>query len=176
MKIAIVGKMCSGKSTVANTLKRIDSRYQIYSFGNNVKKIAIELFDMKNKDRSLLINIAKKMKSIDQDVWIKSLIKNIDSDYCIIDDVRHQNELDYLIKNNWFIIHLNIDRHNQHLRIKKLYPDNYQDHINNKNDISEKCDQLIYPEGYPNLNINTVEDYKKTNMTLHSLLKNDKNI
>ena len=55
MKIAICGKMCSGKSTLANTLKIMDSRYTIYSIGQAVKDIGKDLFGMKEKDRNLLI-------------------------------------------------------------------------------------------------------------------------
>lgn len=170
MKIAIVGKMCSGKSTIANTIKILNPTYDIFSFGNNVKKIAYELFDMDHKDRTLLINIAKNMKSIDQDVWIKSLVKKIKTNNCIIDDVRHQNEIDYLIEHDWFIIHLLVDKDTQINRIKKTYPTNYQDHLNNIGDISENCDKLNYPPGYPNLYINTTESQMKIKHDLYSLL------
>ena len=60
MKIAINGPMCSGKSTIANIIKEHNDRYSIYSFGGRVKELAFELFGMRNKDRSLLINIAPK--------------------------------------------------------------------------------------------------------------------
>jgi len=65
MKIAIYGPMCSGKTTVANILQETDKRYSIYSFGQKIKDIAKELFQMEGKDRSLLINIADKMREID---------------------------------------------------------------------------------------------------------------
>lgn len=170
-KIAIVGKMCSGKTTIANIIKSINPKFKIYSFGNGVKEIAINLFDMKNKDRSLLVSIASKMKDIDPDIWIKYLLKNIDYEFCIIDDVRHQNELDYLIKNNWTIIHLTVDKQTQIDRIKNLYPDNYQDHIDNFSDISEDCDRLIYPKDYEKIYINTNQPSSKTYTTLYMLLQ-----
>ena len=53
MKIAIYGPMCSGKTTVANIIKEYDQRYSIYSFGQKIKDLASELFQMKGKDRSL---------------------------------------------------------------------------------------------------------------------------
>ena len=71
MKIAICGKMCSGKSTLANTLKIMDNRYTIYSIGQAVKDIGADLFGMKEKDRNLLIQIGAKMREIDPDVWTK---------------------------------------------------------------------------------------------------------
>ena len=45
MKIAITGKICSGKSTLANKLKKI-LKLEKYSFANNVKKYAKEIFEM----------------------------------------------------------------------------------------------------------------------------------
>ena len=58
---------------------------------------------MKNKDRSLLINIASKMREIDEDVWAKYVINQTkDKEFCIIDDLRFQNELNYL--DGWKII------------------------------------------------------------------------
>ena len=65
-QIAITGKMCSGKSTIANMLKEYDDRFKIFSFGNKIKLLANELFDMdlKNKDRCLMIAIGSKMREI----------------------------------------------------------------------------------------------------------------
>ena len=51
MKIAITGKMCSGKSTVAQIIKQTNSEFVIYSFGQKVKDTANDLFNMKEKDR-----------------------------------------------------------------------------------------------------------------------------
>ena len=174
MKIAIVGKMCSGKTTLANFILRFDKRFKKYSFGDGVKEIATTYFNMTHKNRSLLINIATKLKEIDNNIWINYLLNKINTNYCVIDDVRHQNELDILIKNNWYIIKLNVSNKEQFKRIKKIYPDTYNDHLKNLNDISEQCDTLIYPKGYPNLNINTEENFKKLNMTIISLLEKNK--
>ena len=76
MKIAITGKMCYGKTTVANIIKKYDDEYQIFSFGQKVKDIATDLFDMQNKDRTLLTSIGTKMREIDSDIWAKKFIKN----------------------------------------------------------------------------------------------------
>ena len=103
MKIAIYGPMCSGKSTIANIIQKKYPQYKIYSFGQKIKDIANELFNMEGKNRSLLINIADKMRDIDEDVWVKYIMKQInDYEYCIIDDLRFQNELNYL--SEWKII------------------------------------------------------------------------
>ena len=143
MKIAISGPMCSGKTTIANLIYSLKPEYNIYSFGKKIKDLAKELFNMDEvKDRSLLINIANKMKDINQNVWIDYVMKKCNNDNnCIIDDLRFENELNVLkndTENDWHFIVLQVPKELRIKRIMKLYPDNYQDHINNMDDISEK--------------------------------------
>ena len=75
MKIDICGKMCSGKSTLANHILRTFPGYQKYSFAKRVKELCVELFDMKGKDRELLITFANSMRDIDPNVWIRQVLK-----------------------------------------------------------------------------------------------------
>lgn len=142
MKIAISGPMCSGKSTIANMIIKSNPEYNIYSFGQKIKDLASELFNMDKsvKDRSLIIDIASKMREIDPDVWAKYIIKQTQyENHCIIDDLRFQNELNLLQKDDdWIFIILNVDHSIRLERIKKLYPNNYEDHIKNMNHLSEK--------------------------------------
>ena len=141
MKIAISGPMGSGKTTIANMIKKKYPNYKVFSFGQKVKDIAVELFNMdkNNKNRSLLINIADKMREIDIDVWGKYIInKTSNEEYCIIDDLRFQNELDLLQKDDeWVYIILYLDENKRLKRLKQSYPDNYNDHIKNMNHLSE---------------------------------------
>lgn len=139
MRIAICGKMCSGKSTLANYIKYTYSKYNftIDSFAKKIYELAKELFNMKEKNRSLLISIGTKMREIDNNVWcnyIENKYKN--EDYIIIDDLRFENEAKMLKKNNFFLIKLNISNELQEKRIKNLYK-NYDDHLNKRNDESE---------------------------------------
>ena len=46
--------------------------------------------------------------------------------------------LEYLIKNDWYFIVFNVDENIRIKRIKNMYPNNYEDHIKNMKDISEK--------------------------------------
>ena len=143
MKIAISGPMCSGKTTIANLICNLNTDYKIYSFGGKIKELAKELFDMgDSKDRSLLINIANKMKDINKDVWINYLLKQcLKENNCIIDDLRFENELESLKNdpnNSWHFIVIQIPTEIRIKRIKELYPKNYEDHIKNMDDISEK--------------------------------------
>lgn len=147
MKIAIHGPMCSGKTTISDIIKEYDNSYKTYSFGLKVKDIAKDLFDMKGKDRSLLINVATKMREIDPDIWAKYVVKQIKEDNnnnCIIDDLRFQNEANYL-KNDWLIISLITPKEVRIKRIKEIYKENYQDHIKNMEHISE-TDKIELPE------------------------------
>ena len=140
VKIAISGPMCSGKSTIAKYICEVNPDYKIYSFGQKIKDLAKELFDMKDiKNRSLLIQIANSLKSIDENVWINFILKKCkNKDNCIIDDLRFENELTELINDSWYFIVLQVPKEERIKRIKYLYPDNFQDHIKNMNDISEK--------------------------------------
>lgn len=146
MKFAIHGPMCSGKTTISEIIKAYDSEYKTYSFGGKVKDIARDLFKMEGKDRSLLISIASKMREIDPDVWAKYVVSDIESDKgekCIIDDLRFQNEADYLT--GWTFISLTTPKDVRIKRIKELYPNNYEDHIKNMGHISE-TDSIKLPE------------------------------
>ena len=158
MKIAIYGPMCSGKTTVARMIQEIDGRYEIYSFGRKIKDLASELFNMEGKDRTLLISIADKMREIDEDVWAKYIIRQTsDAEFCLIDDLRFQNELNHL--NDWKIICLITPKEVRIRRLKEIYPGNYEDHIKNMEHKSE-TDTLKFPS-------NTV--YIDTNMDSRKL-------
>ena len=92
MKLAITGIMCCGKSTIANYLVE-KYNYKKFSFADVLKKFAVDIFDMKGKDRKLLQDFGTKMKEIDKCIWIKSLDKKIKdiSDNIVIDDLRFKD-------------------------------------------------------------------------------------
>ena len=137
MKIAITGKICSGKSTLANKLKKI-LKLEKYSFANNVKKYAKEIFEMEYKDRKLIQDFAENMKELDNNIWIKQLDKEIkDKTHIVIDDLRFENEYNYLKKNNYYIIKLVIDKNQQIKRIEDLYKDKAHEHLKRLEHISE---------------------------------------
>tara|TARA_Y100000389_G_scaffold179760_2_gene194084 strand:- start:701 stop:1219 length:519 start_codon:yes stop_codon:yes gene_type:complete len=167
MKIAIYGPMCSGKTTVAKIIKELNPEYEIYSFGQKIKDLAKELFNMQCKDRSLLIDIADKMREIDEDVWAKYIVtKTNQLENCIIDDLRFQNELNLL--EDWKIISLTTIDSVRIERLKKLYPENYQDHIKNMKHKSE-TDTLIFPK-YNTVYLDTNIEYIKLKHEIQSIL------
>jgi len=137
MKIAITGKICSGKSTLANKLKD-NLKLEKYSFADNVKKYATEIFEMEYKDRKLIQDFAEKMKELDNNIWIKQLDKEIkDKTHIVIDDLRFENEYNYLKKNNYYIIKLVIHKNQQIKRIEDLYKDKAPEHLERLEHISE---------------------------------------
>ena len=173
MKIAITGKMCSGKTTISKYLQEIEPRFQIFSFGKKVKEVASDLFQMDPniKDRSLLTSIGEKMREINSDVWINYIIhqtKNIE--YCLIDDLRYQNEYQILSENGWKIIQLKISDELQENRIKQIYPDNYQDHLKNRNHLSE-LNKFEWRKNQPNLIIDTSIDEEKIKEKLNTFIR-----
>ena len=158
MKVAICGKMCSGKSSLANHIMRTFPGYQKYSFAQRVKELCSELFGMKGKDRPLLIQFSNKMREIDENVWINQILQETKGrENCIIDDVRYQNDVDALIQDGWQFIQLHVPYDIQRKRIMRIYPDNYQDHLDAFNHISE-ANSFTFPKGYPQLSLMMGED------------------
>ena len=158
MKVAICGKMCSGKSTLANHIMRTFPGYRKYAFGQRVKDLCTELFKMKGKDRPLLIKFANSIRDIDPDVWINQVLQQTEGTRnCIIDDVRYQNEVDALIRDGWTFIQLHVPYGIQKKRIIRVYPDNYQDHLDSTSHISES-NSFTFPEGYPQLSLMVEEE------------------
>ena len=176
MRIAICGKMCSGKTSLANMIQRMDSRYKIISLGSKVKDIGVNLFNMKYKDRELLISIGTKMRAIDNDIWIKYLLKdNQHEDYLIIDDLRYQNEYNYLIQEGFQIIQLHISKDTQQERLIKLYPNNYREHLKYIDHESEKNIFQWNINHKPILEISEYSDYHKIQQQIFALLQKKEN-
>lgn len=138
MKIAVIGPMCSGKTTICNILIKINHLFIIKSFASKVKEIAIDLFDMKIKNRELLQQIGTNMRMIDKNIWVKYVLKECENDnYILIDDLRYENEYELLKKNDFKIIKLEISEKLQKERLKNTYKNNYNNHIENINHESE---------------------------------------
>ena len=147
MKIAIAGKMASGKTTLADKLQAeledLDFRVARHSLATKVKEIGRDLFGMKEKDRRLLQKIGMKMREINPDVWIDYLNRTINQDLledkydvAIVDDVRFVNEAKVFKQDGWLIIRLNIEEELQKARLQRTYPD-WEVHWDSRGDPSE---------------------------------------
>lgn len=141
MKIGVLGKMCSGKSTLARKIVNLDKDYEIYNFGSKVEEIAKDLFKMTEIDRYMLQNIDESMKKIDKDVWVDYLLDKIKTkDKIIIDDVQYKNEILKLKENGFKIVYLSIEEDEQNHNSEKVddlkYLANYE-YIPNNNEINK---------------------------------------
>lgn len=141
MKIALVGEMCAGKTTMSNhIIKWYKSKYDLTlnktSFAEKIYELAYQLFGMKEKDRKLLQDIGTKFREIDNNVWINYTVNKYDNNV-IIDDGRYPNEIERLSKEGFIIIKINISKELQKDRIKKLYVNTWEQHIKNMSHSSE---------------------------------------
>ena len=174
MKIAIIGKICSGKTTISNILLELNKNFKKVSFADKVKEIAIELFNMENKDRKLLQQIGTNMRLIDKNVWANYIIEKIkDYEYVVIDDLRYKNEFDILKKNNFKIIKLIISNKLQITRLKNTYNINYKNHLENLNHESELFSETINNQDVDLIiNVDNVQNIKEviTNFYLSLLV------
>lgn len=167
MKIAIIGKMCSGKTTISNILIKLNNSFKKLSFGDKVKEIAVELFFMKNKNRKLLQQIGTNMRQINKDVWANYLINESKNyEYIVIDDLRYKNEYDILKKNGFKIIKLIISNKLQRIRIENTYKINYKNHLENLNHESE-----LFSETINNSDVDLIIDMDKE-QNINQIIKN----
>ncbi len=142
IKIGILGRMGSGKTSLANEFIKQCPYFVRLAFADKVKQIASELFQMKYKDRRLLQNIGGKMREINPDVWANYVINKAKGfSHVVVDDVRYENEVTKLREAGFTIIYLDIDRETQLNRLKITYPDDWETHANLNGHDSEKADQ-----------------------------------
>lgn len=97
MRIALLGKAGSGKTTIANALETIG--FKKISLADPVKEIASKYFGMQGKDRALLQSIGQKMNEIDPEVWIKYACNQVkDEGNVVIDDMRRGAEYSFFVR------------------------------------------------------------------------------
>lgn len=110
MNIGICGKAGSGKTAVADHLIK-KYGYERYSVADEVKRIAVRLFKMKEKDRKLLQDIGFQMRAIRPSIWIDFLVDQIKGkDRVVVDDIRYPNEYQALKREGFKIVRVAADR------------------------------------------------------------------
>lgn len=170
LKIAISGKMCSGKTTLLDMItdyhdvevcsggadQDILQVAERFSLADPVKEVAHRYFRMPEdyKDRSLLQKIGQQFRDIEPMVWINLLIDRADEyesiqdsleaadgasmkGCAICDDVRFPNELEALKEAGWITIRLDVDAEERKTRLQRVYGDDWANHWNNRNEVSE---------------------------------------
>lgn len=148
LKIAISGKMCSGKTTLNNLLqqeleKEYGSKCIPLKLAEDLYYIHDVVFGRTFKDRPLLIDIGDFFCAIDPDVFIKSALRKMKkyedepNNAIICDDLRKKNEYDKLTEEQFLMIRLHIDPETQLKRLKAVYPDTWQTQITKMTHITE---------------------------------------
>lgn len=104
-KIALIGEAGSGKDFVANYLME-NYDFVRLAFADKVKSIAADLFptaySSDKKPRELLQAVGTKMREIDPEVWIRTVVRKVsDSQPYVVTDLRMPNEYEAL-KNEGF--------------------------------------------------------------------------
>ena len=157
MKIAIAGKMGSGKSYLADIIVE-KFHYQKAAFAGRVKELASELFGMENKDRDLLINFATKMREIDASVWIRSMLRFSDHfTDVVVDDLRLQNEYETLKSQDWIIVKMEVSEDVREERLRKKYVETFDSHKEHFDSITEN-DVVNLPDDKFNMVIRNDKD------------------
>jgi dephospho-CoA kinase len=143
LNIALVGKMRSGKDTLAEyAIENYD--FTRFAFGDGIREICGILFpeQMKdgNKPRSLLQGVGQMMRQIDNDVWVNKCFSEIETErlMCvtavgkdivnpIITDLRQPNEYQRCKDEGYIIIKVHCD---EDLRIKRILEKNDKFNVN----------------------------------------------
>ena len=162
IKIAISGKMCSGKSFCAKMIKKKYNNATIFSFAGKLKKVTHNLFFDKfsnvegnehtitqmYKNRQLYVDVGQRMREVDPMVWVNHVIKDSTGcNFAVVDDLRFKNEMKALQKDGWKIIRLHIPKDAQMLRLGNMYI-NSEQHIDGLNSISETDLDDVVDEEY----------------------------
>jgi len=160
-KIAICGKMASGKTTLAEYLVNEYHDTEKFSLANAVKRFARFVYDIPegHKDRVAFQKIGDgARKVLYENIWIDTLLKEVKIHESInklengnegfvknfiIDDVRYVNEVLELKDDGWIIVKLEIDEDLQKKRLIDTYPKDWEIHFNARNHPSETEIDLI---------------------------------
>lgn len=125
MKIALSGKMMSGKTIVADYLVSKYGFIEI-AFADRLKELAIELFGMnpEYKNRELLQLLGMKMRELDPNVWVRYVMNELlDEQDVVVSDVRLKNEFDALQQAGFIMVRCYVSRNIQDERIQKEMPE-----------------------------------------------------
>lgn len=154
-KIALIGKMRSGKDTVGHYLQATKGFGQ-FAFGTGIKRVVEILYptlDLRMKPRKLYQDIGQKMREVDPLIWINYLdreVKRYSRSLAVIDlvpdvvitDVRQMNEAEFLKAQGYVLVKIETDEEIRLQRIKDS-GDNYtEEDLNHETELA--VDTLPY--------------------------------
>ena len=107
MKIAIIGKMRSGKSVACDYIKN-KLNAEKFEFSDPVKEVSKIIFNDKVKNRENLVKIGQHMRKMDKNIWVNIIERrmndHLDTNSIVVSSIRQQNEYDMLKKNGFIFI------------------------------------------------------------------------
>lgn len=171
MKIALFGKMRSGKDTVADILVN-EYNFTKISFGEGIRKIIEEFFPeslSKGKPRHHYQFIGQELRKLNKDVWINNMLKRAEniriqnliytgnSTDFVVADGRQLNEAERLREEGYTIILVVADEITRIERMEKLNDDYTLDMLRHE---TEQQVDLIEPD-YVLLNTDSVDGLKR---------------
>lgn len=119
MRIAICGKLRSGKDTFGSLLTDMYG-FEEFKFSSGITKVIDDLFpegERKRKKRKYYQTIGQSMRSLEQDVWLNYTAKQID-DFLkeagehadiVVTDLRQNNEWKWLKEKGFTVIKVEAD-------------------------------------------------------------------
>nr|BDD45032.1 hypothetical protein 20 [Bacillaceae bacterium] len=113
MKIALCGKLRSGKDTVAKFLQE-RHKFTRFAFSEGIWAVGRLLFPREfsspEKPRRLLQQIGQYMRQVDENIWVNYTFQKIDhvgANRIVVTDLRQPNEYQALKEQGYFIIRVN---------------------------------------------------------------------
>lgn len=133
LKLALCGKMRSGKDSVADYLAH-QYGFARFAFGDGIRKVCRELFPDQFRDnkkpRALLQGVGQAMRAFDEDVWVRQCLAKIAEIHkyerrfrltpcdIVITDLRQPNEYARLRTEGFVIIRVNASEETRIQRMK----------------------------------------------------------
>lgn len=120
MKVAIMGKLRSGKTTATNYLA-LQLGCEPMDFSDALKDAVAIMYpqNKEKKDRTLLQSVGQHMRKLDSDVWVNALLHKVNtSNYrnSVITGLRQENEHKALKENGYHIIKIECP---QNIRVER---------------------------------------------------------
>ncbi|MBT2654206.1 AAA family ATPase [Bacillus sp. ISL-18] len=129
VKIALCGKMRSGKDTVANFLRE-KHKFTGFRFSEGIWETIRLLYRQvyakrhEEKPRKLLQDIGQKMREVDPDVWVNytfNKIEEVRANRVVVSDLRQPNEFNELKQQGFFIVRVSAE---DRIRLNRILAEN----------------------------------------------------
>lgn len=154
-KIALIGKMRSGKDTAGTYL--VDTKgFGQFAFGTGIKRVVEILYpnlDLRTKPRKLYQDVGQKLREVDPMIWINYLENDLrrwarskavfnETPLVVITDVRQMNEAEYLKAQGYVLVKVETDEAIRLQRIKDSGDDYTEEDLNHETELA--VDTLPY--------------------------------